>query len=131
MTSYRLGGVLLAAATLLATVLAGSASADRPWSTLTLTVATAPQGAGSTVRLFCHPAGGSHPDAKSACRAIKTANGDFDNLPGAQTFVACTMEYRPVIASARGSWHGHRVHWKHKYANPCTLHTDTGVVFDF
>src|ERR1700754_994226 len=104
MRKYQLCGVLLAAATLLSTVLTGSASADRPWSSLTLSVATAPHGAGATVRLYCHPAGGSHPDPKTACRAIKTAHGDFDNLPGAQTFVACSMEYPPVIASARGTW---------------------------
>ncbi|HEV7649118.1 MAG TPA: SSI family serine proteinase inhibitor [Actinophytocola sp.] len=130
MTSYRLGGVLLAAATLLSTVLAGSASADRPWSMLTLTVA-APHGAGSTVHLQCHPAGGSHPNPESACRAVGTAHGDFDDLPGSPQFVACTMEYRPVTASARGSWHGRHVRWKHKFANPCTLRADTGVVFDF
>jgi hypothetical protein len=125
MRKTQLGGVLLAAATLLSTILAGSASADRPWSRLTLTAGA------TTVWLECHPAGGSHPDPKSACRAIRAAHGDFDSLPDSPTFVACTMEYRPVIASVRGTWHGHRVHWKHKYANPCTLRADTGVVFDF
>jgi subtilisin inhibitor-like len=117
--------ILLATVVLLGTVGAGSASADRPRSVLTLTAGK------STVHLMCQPDGGSHPDAKSACRAIKSARGDFDNLPDSPTFAACTMEYRPVTASARGYWHGHRVHWKHKYANPCTLRADTGVVFDF
>jgi subtilisin inhibitor-like len=121
----KLQTVLLVAVALLATVLAGSASADRPRSVLTLTAGK------STVHLLCHPDGGSHPDATSACRAITTAHGDFDKLPDSPTFVACTMEYRPVTATARGTWHGHRVHWQHKYANPCTLRADTGVVFDF
>ena len=130
MTPYRLGGVLLAAATLLATVLAGSASADHPWSALTLTVSPT-HGAASTVYLRCRPAGGSHPNPEAACRAVADAHGDFDNLPHSPQFVACTMEYRPVIASARGSWHGHPVRWQHTFANPCTLRADTGVVFAF
>ena len=99
--------VLLATVILLATVLSGSASAG-PRTSLTLTAGQ------TTVRLLCQPAGGSHPDAKNACRAIKTAHGDFDELPDSPTFAACTMEYRPVVATARGTWHGHHVRWKHK-----------------
>jgi subtilisin inhibitor-like len=138
MTSYRLGGALLAAATLLSTVLAGTATATenaRPtahgWSHLILTVEAPHHHHHKAVRLECQPAGGSHPHAKRACLAVAAARGNFDDLRGAQTFVACTMEWRPVVAAARGRWHGHPVYWQHQYPNPCTLLTKTGVVFDF
>jgi len=101
MTSFRLGGVLLAAVTLFSTVSAGTATADhRPSSRLSLTV-EGPRGASTTVRLECRPAGGSHPTPRSACREIARAGGDFESLPGSPEMIACTMEYRPVTASAR------------------------------
>jgi hypothetical protein len=138
MTSYRLGGALLAAAILLTTVLAGTATAsnttndtaDHRRSTLTLAV-DGPHGTYTTVRLRCHPAGGSHPKPWRACGELAIAGGDFDNLPGDPAMIACTMEYRPVMATARGRWHGEHVHWQHQYPNPCTLLAATGVVFDF
>jgi hypothetical protein len=132
MTSFRLSGTLLAVVALLSSaVLTGTASADdRPQSTLTLTL-KAPQGATSKVRLECEPAGGSHPSPKPACDEVTTAAGDFDALPGMPQLMACTMDYRPVVASVRGRWEGRSVRWKHKYSNSCTLRADTGVVFDF
>jgi hypothetical protein len=133
MTSSRLGGALLAAVTLLSTVLAGTASAtspDHPSSKLTLTVKS-PQGASTTVQLRCHPTGGSHPSPDRACRAVASADGDFDALPGTPQLLACTMEYRPVVAVARGRWAGENVRWKHKFGNRCAMRSATGVVFDF
>jgi hypothetical protein len=137
MTSYRLGGALLAASILLTTVLAGTATAgtttndtaDHKRSTLTLAV-DGPRGL-YTVRLKCHPSGGSHPNPSEACREVAIAGGDFDNLPGDPAMTACTMEYRPVMATARGRWHGEPVNWQHEYSNPCSLLAATGVVFDF
>ncbi|MGH3759116.1 SSI family serine proteinase inhibitor [Actinophytocola sp.] len=147
MTSYRLGGALLAAATLLSTILTGTATgtpthapthtptgaatADQhPESRLYLTV-RASAGASSTVRLDCRPAGGSHPEPLRACVAVAAADGDFDHLPGPPDVLACTLEYRPVVAVARGIWRGDLVRWRHEFSNPCTLHSETGVVFDF
>lgn len=137
MTSYRLGGALLAAAILLSTVLAGTATAsnttkpaDHPGSTLTLAV-DGPHGTYTTVRLRCHPAGGSHPSPRQACRELGFADGDFDSLPGSPENIACTMEYRPVMATAHGRWQGEKVRWQHQYPNPCTLLSATGMVFDF
>ncbi len=131
MTSYRLGGVLLAAAALLSTVPAGTATAEHaPRSTLTLTL-DATRGADSAVRLQCQPSGGSHPRSDHACGDLTAARGDFDHLPGTPETIACTMEHRPVTATARGSWRGERVFWQHQYPNPCTLLHETGVVFDF
>jgi hypothetical protein len=140
MTSYRLGGALLAASVLLTTVLAGTATAsntndtngtaDHSRSTLTLGV-DGSRGEYGTVRLRCHPMGGSHPNPWQACRDLGMAGGDFDSLPGSPENIACTMEYRPVMATANGEWHGKPVRWQHQYPNPCTLLSATGVVFDF
>lgn len=149
MRSTRIGGLLVAAATLLSVVLPGSASAEstdaerstatsttaansdhRAWSRLTLTVKAA-RGAKTTVRLDCQPSGGSHPEPKRACLEVTAARGEFDHLPGSPEMIACTMEYRPVVAVVRGHWRGERVHWEHQYPNPCTLLSKTGVVFDF
>lgn len=143
----RLTGVLLAALTLFATVLAGSASADTKvtnggdthsatnhhhhWTKLALTVRGAHDRGGDTVFLECQPARGSHPHPKRACLELKVARGNFDNLPGNPELAACTMEFRPVVASVRGLWRGEWVSWKHRYPNPCTMHAKTGVVFDF
>lgn len=136
MNPYRLGGMLLAAAALLSTMLAGAAQAsadtntDYPWSRLTLAV-KAPHGVAHVVRLECQPSGGTHPHANNACRDVSLARGNFDRLPGDPQMIACTMEFRPMIASARGMWHGKRVHWQHQYPNPCVLVSKAGKVFDF
>jgi hypothetical protein len=138
MKSLRLSGLLLAAATLLTTVLVtpadattpGAATADRPVSRLTLTV-KAPNGTKTTVHLDCQPAGGSHPKPERACLEVTDARGNLNHLSGSPDMIACTMEYRPVVAVARGHWHGKRVRWEHQYPNPCTLLYRTGVVFDF
>jgi hypothetical protein len=115
------------AAIALSFVTTGFASASTD-SLLTLTIAPT-GGTPTTMRLTCDPAGGSHPDAKTACEELLTAEGDFDALAGKTT--ACTMEYRPVVANAIGTWHGHPVLWKGRYANPCTMTSATGTVFRF
>lgn len=131
MTSFRLGGTVLSVAALLfSAALTGTASAEHtPRSTLILEVAST-DGASSTVRLECGPAGGSHPSPKPACEEVSEAGGDFDRLPGTPQVTACTMEYRPVVASVRGRWEGMRVRWAREYSNDCTMRADTGVVFD-
>lgn len=133
MTSFRRGAAVLAVAAMLSTaVLTGTASAaeDRPRSRLILQLATQ-DGTRGTVRLECGPAGGSHPNPKPACDEVSAAGGDFAELPGMPGPMACTMEYRPVVASVRGRWEGERVRWSREYGNGCTLRVDTGVVFDF
>jgi len=138
-------GVLLAAATLLATILTGSASADTSaraggttttashhhgWTKLALTVFSR-RGHDTTVLLECQPPDGTHPHPRRACRELKFAHGDFDNLPGSPEQTSCTMEFRPVVASVRGLWRGEWVRWHHRYSNPCTMRAETGAVFDF
>ncbi|MCY9787383.1 SSI family serine proteinase inhibitor [Nocardiopsis sp. EMB25] len=78
------------------------------------------------VSLVCAPKGGagSHPRAADACAAIARA-GSIKAVP-ADPAAACTLEYRPVIASARGS-----ENYRAKFGNTCLLHAAKGVVFDF
>jgi hypothetical protein len=128
MITHRFGGALLVVV-LLSTLLVGTASADRRRSTmLSLTVTT--QTASTTVRLRCYPTGGTHPSPGLACRDLAAAHGDFDNLPGTPGTM-CTMLYQPVVAAARGTWLGSPVRWRHRFGNACTMHAETGVVFDF
>jgi subtilisin inhibitor-like len=129
MTKTRFSGVLLAA---LATIvfLPGAASAD-PTSTLSLMIEAGDQGVASTVELQCYPDGGTHPNAVNACSELTLVNGDFEQLPVTPGPAACTMEFRPVTASARGFWNGEKVKWDKEFSNPCTMHSGTGTVFGF
>lgn len=127
MNLTRIGGVLLAV--VLPFAGAGVASAG-PGTSLTLTVSV-PDGSGEVVELECDPPGGSHPNATSACAELHRAQGELDALAAQQEATSCTMEYRPVVAQAHGTWHGDPVHWTHEYGNDCTLRTATGSVFQF
>lgn len=122
----RLSGALLAVA--LPFAVSGVASAC-PDTSLTLTVA-ALDGDAETVRLACEPAGGSHPNASSACAEIVAAQGDFDKL-ATDEMTACTMEYQPVVAIVEGTWRGEPISWQREFSNGCTLRTATGTVFVF
>jgi hypothetical protein len=127
MNRTRIGGALLAVA--LPFVFTGVAGASTHTS-ITLTVAS-PEGDSETVELECDPPGGTHPNAKSACVELHRAHGDFDALADQQEPASCTMEYRPVLAEAYGTWHGEPVEWAHEFGNDCTLRTATGSVFLF
>ena len=83
------------------------------------------------VSLECDPTGGSHPNAKAACQDLLAADGELDQIGGDDQLTACTMEYRPVTASANGQWNGKPVTWNEEFPNNCTLTTATGTVFDF
>jgi len=123
----RLSGALLAVT--LPFAVSGVASAC-PVTSLTLTVSV-PEGDAESVRLTCEPPGGSHPNATPACEEILAAQGDFAELPGSPEAGACTMEYRPVVALAEGTWRGTPVSWEHEFGNGCTLYSATGTVFLF
>ena len=127
----RLSGALLAVALPLALtgLVTGTAGAS-PGTALVLTVAV-PDGPADTVVLECEPTGGSHPHARRACAELFAAKGKFEDLPGEQEHTSCTMEYRPVVAVAEGTWRGEHVEWEHEFGNGCTLRTATGSVFRF
>jgi len=131
MTFSRLSGALLAVVlSVVATGLAvtGTASANQT-SYLSLAIAS-PEGPVKVVNLECAPAGGNHPNPKAACAELMAAQGDLNQVGGDQT-AACTMEYRPVTASAYGHWEGQPVAWDQEFPNNCTLATNTGTVFVF
>jgi len=130
MNLTRIAGALLAVA--LPFAVTGVASASTGTS-LTLTVSAPDESAQvvEVVELECDPAGGSHPNAKSACVDLHMSHGDFDELAEHQEPASCTMEYRPVVAEATGTWHGEPVTWKQEFSNDCTLRTATGSVFLF
>jgi hypothetical protein len=131
MNITRLCGALLAVALpfALTGVATGTASAS-PMTAFTLTVA-ALEGPADTVELECEPTGGSHPHARRACAELFAARGKFENLPGELEHTSCTMEYRPVVAIAEGTWRGEHVEWEQEFSNGCTLRAATGSVFRF
>lgn len=126
MTFTRLSGALLAV--VLPFAMSGVADAC-PGTSLTLTVA-ALEGDTEAVQLACEPAGGSHPNASQACTDIVAAQGDFDSLTADES-TACTMEYRPVVATAEGTWRGEPISWQREFGNGCALRSATGAVFLF
>lgn len=125
MNITRLSGALLAVA--LPFAVTGVASAS---TSLSLTVAM-PEGPAETVELQCDPVGGTHPYPKEACAELFAVQGDFAQLPAHQELTNCTMEYRPVIAVADGTWNGEPVAWEHEFSNHCTMGSATGTVFRF
>lgn len=129
MKKTRFSGALLAALSVFI-FLPGTASAD-PDTTLSLTIEAGENGVQSAVDLQCDPPDGTHPDAKTACAELTLVGGNFDNLPATPELTNCTMEFRPVLVSARGWWEGDKVSWDYEFSNPCTMHAGTGSVFAF
>lgn len=123
----RFGGLLVAV--VLPFLLTGVAGAN-PGTSLTLSVSS-PGWLARSVALECDPPGGTHPNAMDACMELHLVAGDLDTLAYLQEPTSCTLEYRPVVATARGSWYGRPVSWTHTYGNDCALHAETGPVFDF
>ncbi|HEV2784625.1 MAG TPA: SSI family serine proteinase inhibitor [Actinophytocola sp.] len=129
----RSAGVLPAAISVLLALVApaGEASAAAPPSTLVLSVRNVMDGSVALTRLRCHPPGGAHPNAAKACADLDAAGGDLDLLPGDPEAQLCTLEYRPVMAAARGTWRGRPIRWSHEYGNNCAMRAATGPVFAF
>ncbi|MDA2807358.1 SSI family serine proteinase inhibitor [Nocardiopsis suaedae] len=84
---------------------------------------------GGRVTLRCHPSGGSHPDRAEACESLTEAGGRFERLP--DTGEPCTMEYRPVVVSAEGTWFKRPVDYTETFGNLCRAKVGTDRVFDF
>ncbi|MCI2416079.1 SSI family serine proteinase inhibitor [Saccharopolyspora sp. K220] len=97
-------------------------------STLTLTVTESQDS--RSVTLKCHPAGGSHPHATSACDELRAADGNAELLDRDKSS-SCTKDNPRVRATAEGTWRGRQVGYQVSVANPCELKARTGSVFDF
>ncbi|MEU0664172.1 SSI family serine proteinase inhibitor [Streptomyces lavendulocolor] len=133
----RLCTTLAVSSLVTAAGLIGNASADSsPESSLSAVVLrVAPSEAdlsleASTTLLVCEPqVVGTHPAAGAACDELSEVNGVFDDLTGEHH--ACTLEFRPVTATAYGVWKGAPVFYSETFANRCSLINERGTVFDF
>ncbi|MFE6162553.1 subtilase-type protease inhibitor [Streptomyces sp. NPDC056486] len=74
------------------------------------------------VTLTCTPkASGSHPSASAACAELLAANGEFAQLVGKSSSMACTKEWKPVVVTVDGVWQGRRVAWSTTFGNSCEM----------
>ncbi|MFE0178099.1 SSI family serine proteinase inhibitor [Streptomyces sp. NPDC059002] len=77
--------------------------------------------------LNCGRVGSSHPEAGKACRQLRAAKGDINEIPHRDT--PCTMIYKPVTAAAYGMWDGRRMAYVKNFPNACVMASETGSVF--
>ncbi|GII02626.1 SSI family serine proteinase inhibitor [Planobispora takensis] len=80
--------------------------------------------------LRCHPDGGTHPRAASACGELERVGGDPSALDPASV-MSCTMEYDPVTVLAVGTWDGQAFRYEETFGNLCSMYSETGNVFAF
>ncbi|MFF9016215.1 SSI family serine proteinase inhibitor [Streptomyces sp. NPDC014870] len=130
--AFTLATAAVAGAALTGVALAGTAgaAAPAPATQLLLTVTSDATGDIEAALLGCRPTGGNHPEAETACEELRTAGGDFEQLPVTPDAI-CPMVYDPVTARAEGTYDHEPVTWKKTYANACLLNVETGKVFAF
>jgi hypothetical protein len=121
------GAVALCAAAVCVTAVPAAAAMP---STLTLSATTDGQ-APHLVQLTCDPAGGTHPDAQTACMQLSQVDGDIAHLPGTEAHIFCPMIFQPITVSATGLWRGRTVLFQDKYTNSCERDNKTGDLFRF
>ncbi len=94
-------------------------SADAGTS-LTIVVTPADDVEPSTYELTCDPAGGDHPQAAEACKALGAAGADvFEPVPDDQ---ACTMIFGgPQKATVTGTYDGQTVDASFSRENGCEI----------
>jgi hypothetical protein len=109
----------------------GIAPAAEARTALKLVVRDKTGGPSRAVLLQCDPPKGPHHQAPQACADITAARGDLKKLRGDPTVEFCTMDLRPVLASALGTWRGKVVTFTQEYSNRCLLRIATGPVFAF
>ncbi|MFD5569649.1 SSI family serine proteinase inhibitor [Streptomyces cadmiisoli] len=102
---------------------AGALGAARDGDRLTVTVRDAGGQGARTYELRCNPAGGSHPDAGGACRALdretRWGSDAFAPVPGDSV---CTMQYGgPATARVTGTWSGRPVDAAFDRSNGCEI----------
>ena len=77
-------------------------------------------GATRTWRLTCDPAGGTHPDAAAACKAL--AEHGATALPPVPKDRMCTQIYGgPEKATVKGTWNGKAVNSAFSKTNGCEI----------
>ncbi|OQR60773.1 hypothetical protein B6E66_28670 [Streptomyces maremycinicus] len=90
---------------------------------LTVTVRQAGGRADGTFEVYCHPDGGSHPDAESACLAVdRNTRWGRDTFAPAPEDGVCTMRYGgPATAHVTGRWAGRPVDATYDRSNGCAI----------
>ncbi|MGX4690914.1 SSI family serine proteinase inhibitor [Streptomyces sp. JNUCC 63] len=90
---------------------------------LTVTVRHTGGRGDGTYELYCHPAGGSHPDARGACDVL-----DRNTRWGREVFAPvpdgslCTMQYGgPATAHVTGTWAGRPVDAYYDRGDGCRI----------
>ncbi|MFF9122391.1 SSI family serine proteinase inhibitor [Streptomyces sp. NPDC014889] len=96
---------------------------DRVGDHLVVTVRHAGAARDGTYRLSCHPAGGSHPEARRACdvldRNTRWGREPFAPVPDGSM---CTMQYGgPATAHITGTWAGRRVDATYDRGDGCRI----------
>jgi hypothetical protein len=93
------------------------AGTPTPNSVLSITVSDG-NGATTTWRLTCDPAGGDHPGPAAACQALEQAAGTA--LPAVPSDVACAEVFGgPETATITGTWQGQPVNSQLARNNSC------------
>ncbi|MDQ0582048.1 SSI family serine proteinase inhibitor [Streptomyces rishiriensis] len=90
---------------------------------LTVTVRHADGRSDGTFQVYCHPAGGSHPDVGDACRAVdRNTRWGRDVFAPAPEDGVCTMRYGgPATAHVTGRWAGRPVDATYDRSNGCRI----------
>jgi hypothetical protein len=91
-------------------------------SGLTDLVLVIDDGSGATITwtLTCDPAGGTHPDPVTACRALDAHGASA--LPAVRRDVACTQVYGgPQRATITGIWQGRPIRSTFSRINGCEI----------
>ncbi|MYS91586.1 MULTISPECIES: SSI family serine proteinase inhibitor [Streptomyces] len=101
--------------------LAGGQGPDRDH--LTVTVRNAGGDLDGTYELYCEPDGGSHPDPRGACAALKRdTRWGRDVFAPAPAGGFCTMQYGgPATAHVTGTWSGRPVDARYDRRDGCAI----------
>ncbi|MEV7131100.1 SSI family serine proteinase inhibitor [Streptomyces sp. NPDC093260] len=96
---------------------------DRAGDHLTVTVRDAGDGRDGTYELSCHPAYGSHPDARGACTALdRNTRWGRDTFAPVPDGTVCTLQYGgPATARVTGVWAGRPVDALYTRGNGCEI----------
>ncbi|KAB8192217.1 protease inhibitor protein [Nonomuraea phyllanthi] len=121
----------LGAATLCGVLVLGASSpavaAARPKAQLKI-IDSVKGGSTSTAWLNCAPAGGTHPNARAACRLLAGVHGYPERL-NLDPDAVCTKELRPHAVAVVGRWYGRTVRWGKVFGNDCLVKAATGALF--
>lgn len=103
---------------------ASLATPAAPADHLTITVSDSGKAAtNDTYELYCHPARGTHTDARGACDKLDSlSRWDKDLFAGVPKGSKCTMQYGgPATAHVTGTWAGRPVNARFSRADGCEI----------